>query len=135
MISRAAELSRKSRVPLVLAQVGVRKAFDHVDHRAAFKAMRLQGVSLHAIALIAAIWASSVVRVRLGQESSDDIPMDRGLPQGAPESPLIFTMIIDMVIRSLEPRWRENGHGFSVDRFRLTAVCYADDIVLAASPK
>ena len=88
----------------MLAQLDVRKAFDHVDHRAAFKAMRLQGVSLHSIALIAAIWASSVVSVRLGQVSSDDISMDRGLPQGAPESPLIFTMIMDMVIRSLEPQ-------------------------------
>jgi hypothetical protein len=67
--------------------------------------------------------------------SSDDIPMDRGLPQGAPESPLIFTMIMDMVIRALEPQWREKGYGFYIDKFRLTAVCYADDIVLAASSK
>ncbi|CAE8637304.1 unnamed protein product [Polarella glacialis] len=135
MINRAAELSREWRVPLVLAQLDVKKAFDHVDHRAAFEAMRLQGISLHAIALIAAIWACSVVTVRLGMVSSDDIPMDRGLPQGAPESPLIFTMIMDMVIRALEPQWREKGYGFSIDRFRLTAVCYADDIVLAASSK
>ncbi|CAE8618348.1 unnamed protein product [Polarella glacialis] len=135
MINRAAELSREWRVPLVLAQLDVKKAFDHVDHRAAFEAMRLQGISLHAIALIAAIWACSVVTARLGMVSSDDIPMDRGLPQGAPESPLIFTMIMDMVIRALEPQWREKGYGFSIDRFRLTAVCYADDIVLAASSK
>ena len=92
-----------------------------------------QGFSLHTIALIAAIWASSVVIVRLGQVSSDDISMDRGLPQGAPESPLIFTMIMDMVIRSLEPQWRDKGYAFSLDQFRLTAVCYADDIVFAAS--
>ena len=76
-----------------------------------------------------------MVTVRLGQESSDDIPMDRGLPQGAPESPLVFTMIIDMVISTLEPSWRRKGYGFSLDQFRLTAVCYADDIVLAASSK
>ena len=61
--------------------------------------------------------------------------MNRGLPQGAPESALIFTMIIDMVISSLEPSWREKGYGFSLDHFRLTAVCYADDIVLAARSK
>ena len=39
----------------VVAQLDVRKAFDHVDHRAAFTAMRLQGISLLSIALIAAI--------------------------------------------------------------------------------
>ena len=77
MINRAAELCREWRVPLVLAQLNIRKAFDHVDHRAAFKAMRLRGISRYSIALTAAIWASSVVAVRLGQESSDEIPMDR----------------------------------------------------------
>ena len=73
-----------------------------------------------------------MVAVRLGQEISDEIRMDRGLPQGAPESPLIFTMIIDMVICGLEQSWVEKGYGFSIDGFRLTAVCYADDILLAA---
>jgi hypothetical protein len=135
MINKAAELSREWRVPLFLAQLDVKKAFDHVDHRAAFKAMRLQGISLQAIALIAAIWAHSVVSVRLGSMSSDDIPMDRGLPQGAPESSLIFTMIMDMVIRALEPTWRQQGYGFNVDQFRLMVICYADDLVLAASSK
>ncbi len=97
--------------------------------------MRLQGILLFSISLLAAIWACSVVSVRLGHESSDEIPMNRGLPQGAPESALIFTMIIDMVISSLEPSWREKGYGFSLDHFRLTAVCYADDIILAAGSK
>ena len=31
----------------------MKKAFDHVGHRAAFKAMKLQGVSLFSMALIA----------------------------------------------------------------------------------
>ncbi len=57
-----------------------KKIFDHVDHRAAFRAMRLQGISLYSIALTAAIWACSVVAVSLGQVSSDEIPMDGDLP-------------------------------------------------------
>ncbi len=85
--------------------------------------------------MIAAIWAASVVTVRLGQVVSEEIRMDRGLPQGAPESALIFTMIIDMVISSLEPGWTEKGYGFSMDHFRLTAVCYADAIVFVACSK
>ena len=41
-------------------------------------------------------------------------------------------MIIDMVISGLEPSWKAKGYGFRVDDFRLSAVCYADDILLAA---
>ena len=106
LLNRAAELSREWRIPLAIAQIDIRKAFDHVDHRAAFAAMRRQGCSPYSIALIAAIWKESLVTVRLGQISSSPIKMDRGLPQGAPESPLIFTLIIDMIICSLADRWR-----------------------------
>jgi hypothetical protein len=132
MLNRAAELSREWRIPLAIAQIDIRKAFDHVDHRAAFAAMRRQRCSPYTIALIAAIWNASVVTVRLGQVSSSPIKMDRGLPQGAPESALIFTLIIDMIICSLADKWRQLGLGFEVDAFRITAVCYADDIILAA---
>eukprot|EP00969_Alexandrium_andersonii_P066030 2912519-Alexandrium_andersonii.AAC.1 len=41
MINRAEELSREWQVPLALVQLDLRKAFDHIDHRAAFRAMRL----------------------------------------------------------------------------------------------
>jgi hypothetical protein len=52
-ILRAAELARDWRVPLCMAQLDLKKAVDHVDHRATFDAMKLQGVSMHSMALIA----------------------------------------------------------------------------------
>ena len=41
-----------------------------VDHRAAFKAMKLQGVSLFSMALIAAIWSGSCMKACLGTVTS-----------------------------------------------------------------
>ena len=58
--------------------------------------------------------------------------MDRGLPQGAPDSPLIFTLIIDMILSNLACKWRQSGLGFVVDAFHINAVSYADDIILVA---
>ncbi len=55
IVNRAAELSREWRIPLALVQLDIRKSFDHVNHKAAFAAMKLQGISLYSIALIAAI--------------------------------------------------------------------------------
>ena len=37
----------------MVVQLDVKKAFDHVDHRAAFKAMKQYGVSLFSMVLIA----------------------------------------------------------------------------------
>ena len=45
LLLKAAELSREWQNEIVVVQLDVKKAFDHVDHRAAFKAMKLQGVS------------------------------------------------------------------------------------------
>ena len=42
-------------------------------------------------------------------------------------------MIMEMVIRKLQPRWKEQGKGFGIDDFYLSCICYADDIVLAAA--
>ena len=46
LLLKAAELSREWQREIVVVQLDVKKAFDHVDHRAAFRAMKLQGVSL-----------------------------------------------------------------------------------------
>ena len=89
------------------------KAFDHVDRRAAFKAMKLQGVSPFSMALIAAIWNGSCKKARLGTISSSKVRMSRELPQCAPESPVIFTMIMELVLR------QETG----VETGRLCAGC------------
>ena len=104
VIQRVAELAREWRLPVCMAQVDLRKAFDHVNHRAAIDAMKLQGISLQAQALMAKIWQQSSIKAKLGAEVSDAVSLLRGLPQGAPESPLIFTMVVEMLLRRLEAK-------------------------------
>ena len=116
----------------MLVHLDVKKAFDHVDHRAAFKAMKLQGVSLFSMALIAAIWNGSCMKARLGTVSSNKVRMSRGLHQGAPESPVIFTMIMELVLRDLIKSWITRKLAWKLDDFALAAIRYADDVVLVA---
>ena len=77
LLLKAAELSREWQKEIVVVQLDVKKAFDHVDHRAAFKAQKLQGVSLFSMALIAAIWNGSCMKARLGTVSSNKVRMSR----------------------------------------------------------
>ena len=135
LLLQAAELSREWQKEIVVVQMDVKKAFDHVDHRAAFKAMKLQGVSLFSMALIAAIWNGSCMKARLGTVSSNKIRMSRGLRQRAPESPVIFTMIIELVLRDLIKSWITRKLAWRLDDFALAAICYADDVVLIAVSK
>ena len=132
LLLKAAELSREWQREIVVVQLDVKKAFDHVDHRAAFKAMKLQGVSLFSMVLIAAIWSGSCMKACLGTVTSNKVQMSRGLPQGAPESPVIFTMIMELVLRDLIKSWITLKLAWRLYDFALAAICYADDVVLVA---
>jgi hypothetical protein len=132
LLNRASELAREWRYTLAICQVDIHKAFDHVCHAACFTAMRRKNISPYSIGLIAALWDATTVVVGLGHSVSDPIGMSRGLPQGAPESPMVFTLLIDLVLESVAEKWKSNGWGFSVDSFYVSGIAYADDIVLVA---
>ena len=68
----------------------------------------------------------------LGTVTSNKVQMSRGLPQGAPESPVIFTMIMELVLRDLIKSWISRKLAWRLDDLTLAAICYADDVVLIA---
>eukprot|EP00975_Prorocentrum_lima_P052006 10890976-Prorocentrum_lima.AAC.1 len=56
--------------------------------------------------------------------------MHRGLLEGAPESPVLFTLVTDAVFAPLEEEWKRKGWGWGMDGLHIAAVIYADDIFL-----
>ena len=66
----------------------------------------------------------------LGHVTGEAVHLDRGIPQGAPESPLLFALVTEMVLRPVLKKLRKNGRGWVVDDFWLAAVAFADDILL-----
>ena len=59
--------------------------------------------------------------------------MSRGLSQGAPESPVIFTMIMELTLRDLIKSWIARKLAWRLDDFVLATIFYADDVVLVAA--
>ena len=116
-------------------QLDLSKAFDRVKHSAVISALKLQGCSLQCLAVLCAMLNQSKVAVSLGHVTASSVDMMRGLPQGAPESPLIFVLVTEFVLRPLLRKWRARGSGWSLDLLWLAAVCYADDILLISSSR
>ena len=103
--------------PLFLAQLDLKKAFDHVQHSFATTALQQKGVSEQLISILNKWWTHSNVEVSLaGIKSDKRIAFQSSLPQGAPESPAIFVADSDHVLGNLD----------------LTSIAYADDICLLA---
>ena len=77
--------------------------------------MDQQGVPLAAQALIAKLWDLTTVVGKFGREASQPVRLDGGVPQGAPESPVIFIMVVEMMLRKVMPRWQDRGAGWKLD--------------------
>jgi hypothetical protein len=73
--------------------------------------------------------------MRLGHHTSRRFKTTRGLPQGAPESPFVFTVLVDSILMNLNKKWQSAGtdYGFRLDGWYFPSVAYADDIVVLAT--
>ena len=136
VLERASELAKEWKTPLFLAQLDLKKAFDHVQHSFATAVLQHKGVSDQLISILNKWWTQSSVEVSLaGIKSDKRIAFQRGLPQGAPESPAIFVAVSDYVLGKLDDGWRNRNIGWNMDNIHLTSIAYADDICLLASSK
>ena len=114
---------------LWVASLDMRKAFDRLEFKALFRALRQYGLDEPHLNLIAALYANQEATV----EGSSKFNIERGVKQGDIISPLLFNIALQLAF----DRWRaqnQRNHGWLVCDIhtRLTNTRYADDILLYA---
>ena len=103
-----AELAREWASPVYVGQLDLRQAFDKIKHSAVIEALPEKQVPMQSIAVLVAWWSQSEVSVRLQSVPSHrKIRVQRGVTQGAPESPLVFVMTTDCALGNLQSRWAQ----------------------------
>ena len=100
-MKRILELCKERDRSVHVVQIDLSKAFDRVFHSSVLQALRLQSASLQCIAVVAAMLNQCELAVRLEHVCTEPIKLNRGLPQGAPESPLLFILVCELVLRPL----------------------------------
>ena len=115
LIEKSNEFNRK----LCIAYIDYEKAFDSIEHNVIFKALRNIGINETYINIIEDIYTEATAKVHVESQTSEEIKILRGVRQGDPISPKLFTAAIQEVFKNseLEPRgifikyrWREiNG--------------------------
>ena len=137
VLTRVAELAKEWASPVYVGQLDLRQAFDKIKHSAVIDALRAKQVPSQLIAVLVAWWSQSEVSVRLQSVSSDrQICVQRGVPQGAPESLLVFVMTSDCALVRLQEQWARTGAGWSIDTpsgpLLIHCLAYADDVLVFA---
>uniref|UniRef100_A0ABD2XNC2 Reverse transcriptase domain-containing protein n=1 Tax=Trichogramma kaykai TaxID=54128 RepID=A0ABD2XNC2_9HYME len=129
-LDTALHVARGSLKELHAVSLDVSKAFDSVSHYAIRSALRGRGLPEALVQYMVRMYENSGTVLEVGRVRSSPIRVTRGVRQGDPLSSLLFSMVIDDVMRALL-----DHIGFAAKSIKTNALAYADDLVLFASSK
>jgi hypothetical protein len=117
----------KQRARLVVVQLDISKAFDTVPHEAIEEALRKKRIPSYVTKFIRDAYEGATTIIKYGKYGIE-VPINRGVKQGDPLSPLIFNAVIEPLILELESQ-----QGFKInDECQVSSLAFADDIILLA---
>lgn len=118
-------------ITFYLAFVDYNKAFDSLKHIKIWEALETQGVEKKYIRLIINIYKNMKVKIRT-ERDGESFPIKRGVRQGDPLSPKLFSAVLEHVFRCLD--WE--NYGLIINGVRLNHLRFADDLILiSVDPK
>ena len=113
--------------PLYINFVDFKKAFDMVDRKTIWKVLRHYGFPQKIINVIQSLYRDTSCRVIQNSDLSDPFEVNTGVRQGCLLSPLIFSLVIDWVMKkSMEP---PRGIQWTL-MTKLEDLDFADDVAL-----
>lgn len=136
VLTQCIEVARLQRRELWAAFLDVEKAYDSVDHAILWYKLQGKGLPEEVVRLLRRLYAGNEVVVEWQGVCSQPVPVERGLRQGCPLSPLLFMLLLS----DLEVELEGSTVGFDLTYMeqgrtvqqRLPGLMYADDIVLTA---
>ncbi|GFR77623.1 endonuclease-reverse transcriptase [Elysia marginata] len=96
-----------------------------VDHFAIFDALRQININEKYVYILENIYQNATAKVHIDNMESELFPKKRGVRQGDPISPKLFTAAIEMILRKAELK-----HGLNIDGETLPNLRFADDVAL-----
>ncbi|EYC25041.1 hypothetical protein Y032_0012g1665 [Ancylostoma ceylanicum] len=124
------EKSHGFNIPAYAIFIDFKKAFDTVELPAVWQALESFDVDDNLIKAIQPLYANGSAAVKI-EEYQTELNIQRGVRQGDPLSPLLFTITLQYALNTIDFRNR----GFRIDGKRLPFPAYADDIVLLSNDR
>ncbi|GFO20732.1 endonuclease-reverse transcriptase [Plakobranchus ocellatus] len=121
-LNQVIEKSNEYNLPLCVGFIDYEKAFYSVEHFAIFDALRKININETYVTILENIYRNASARVHIDNLESEPFPIHRGVRQGDPISPKLFTAAIEMISRKADLE-----HGLNVDGETLTNLRFADD--------
>ena len=109
-ISILSDKMKEFNLPLWVAAVDFKQAFDTVHQGTLWKALLEQGVPMTYVRVLQRLYdgQSAVVKCDV---ASREFRIERGTRQGDPISPILFNAVLEKVMRPLKEKWASESKG------------------------
>ena len=129
-----AEKCKEFNVPLWVATLDFKKAFDSIHHKSILESLAAHGVAPTYVDLIKRLYEGQSAKVWC-ECFSREFKIRKGTKQGDPISSLLFNSVLEEVMRKVKLKWKSKNYGIRLGyttTSTLTNLRFADDIVLTA---
>ncbi|XP_037294135.1 uncharacterized protein LOC119189192 [Manduca sexta] len=110
------------------AFVDYEKAFDSIETWAVLQSLQQCHIDYRYIEVLRCIYNNATMSVRVQDQSTKAIPLQRGVRQGDVISPKLFTAALENAFKLFQ--WK--GFGININGEYITHLRFADDIVVLA---
>ena len=122
-------IANKNKTPIYLAFVDLAKAFDSINHNLLWLKLSAMGISTKMLKLLQHMYRTARSVVSYDGFTSSEFPCHKGVRQGCPLSPLLFSLFIS----DLEHELLANSSGkVRIGEQEVRVIMFADDLVLLA---
>ncbi|CAL7932765.1 unnamed protein product [Xylocopa violacea] len=119
---------RNSGKPLYVLSIDLTKAFDKIHPTAIEHALISKGIDQHTIKYIMSTYSDAETILECHGERSSPIKMRRGVRQGDTDSPILFNIVMDELVSSINPT-----DGVNLGEAQIGCLLFADDIILVSN--
>ena len=125
-VTQVLEKTTEYNIPLYMAIVDYEKAFDSIQHRAVFEALRPHGVQEKYVNIIKETYAEGTAQIRT-EKLGGKIKITKEVRQGDTLSPVMFTAAVEEIFKGMNIE-----AGININGVRLSNLGFAGDIILFA---
>jgi hypothetical protein len=112
----------------LIISTNAEKDFVKIQHHFMIKALRKLGIEGKYLNIANVIYDKPTANIMLNSEKLKPFPLKSGMRQGCPQSPLLFSIVLEFLARAI--RQEEEIKGIQVGRETVKISLFADGMIL-----